>query len=285
VENLDRKKIEVMDPKEHLALAKAIPGEDKSWLTTGWLRGNEICASMRPSVVDWLIQVQQYLSLSDVTLHLAVANFDEVLSRVDFDRDEVQLLGLACLQLAAKVEEDCPPAPALLLPLTGGVYSKQDLARVEMEAIRALDWKLRKTTSAVFLHYYTEILGKGRKGIFKLAKAILDLCLTEPWYGTVKPSHLASTVLLAASYLLGKGWPEDLATTTGHCPTELLDKLVTILNMVQGGQVGDGVKEKHDKPLAKVQALGEESLKGIVKNAQKELERSEGVCEVSMILV
>jgi len=275
-----------MDPKEHLALAKAIPGEDKSWLATGWLRGSAICPDLRSSVLDWLIQVQQYLNLSDVTLHLAVANFDEVISRVDFDKDEVQLLGLACLQLAAKVEEDCPPAPALLLPLTGGVYSKQDLARVELEVLRALDWRLRKTTSAVFLHYYTEILGKGKKVIFKLARAILDLCLTETWYGTVQPSHLASTALLAASYLLGKGWPEELANTTGHCPTELLGKLVTVLNMVNGGQVGDGVKEKHDKSLARVKALGEESVKGIVKNAQKELEKIEDVRgTVQMILV
>jgi len=275
-----------MDPKEHLALAKSIPGEDKSWLTPGWLRGSEICPALRSSVLDWLIQVQQYLSLSDVTLHLAVATFDVVISRVDFDKDEVQLLGLACLQLAAKVEEDCPPAPALLLPLTGGVYTKQDLARVELEVLRALDWRLRKTTSAVFLHYYSEILGKGKKVIFKLARAILDLCVTETWYGTVQPSHLASTALLAASYLLGKGWPEELANTTGHCPTELLGKLVTVLNMVNGGQIGDGVKEKHDKSLARVIALGEESVKGIVKNAQKELEKIEDVRgTVPMILV
>ena len=79
---------------------------------------------MRSCVVDWLIQVQQYLSLSDVTLHPAV---DLVISHVDFDRHEVQLL-----QLAAKMEEDCVPAPSLLLPLTGGVFSKQDLARVEL---------------------------------------------------------------------------------------------------------------------------------------------------------
>jgi len=264
-----------MDPQDHLALAKAIPGEDQSWLTPGWLRGSDICPSSRACVVDWLIQVQQYLSLSDVTLHLAVANFDLVISRVDFEKEEVQLLGLACLQLAAKVEEDCPPAPALLLPLTGGVYTKQDLARVEQEVIRALDWRLRKTTSAVFLHYYSEIVGKGKKVVFKLARAILDLCLTEAWYGTVQPSHLASTVLLAASYLLGKGWPEDLANTTGHCPTQLLGKLCTVLNMVHGGEMGEGVKEKHDKALAKVKALGEESVNGIVKNVQEELARIE----------
>ena len=30
-----------MDPKEHLALAKAISGEDKSLVTPGWNRGND----------------------------------------------------------------------------------------------------------------------------------------------------------------------------------------------------------------------------------------------------
>ena len=177
--------------------------------------------------------------------------------------------------MAAKVEEDCAPAPSLLLPLTGGVYTKKDLARVELEVIRALNWRLRKTTSAVFLHYYSEIVGKGRKVVFRLARAILDLCLTETWYGTVQPSHLASTALLAASYLLGKGWPEDVATATGHCPMQLLDKLATVLNIVHGGQVGEGIKEKHDKALAKVKVLGEDSVKRIVKNVQREMARIE----------
>ena len=70
-----------------------------------------------------------YLSLSDITLHLAVANFDLVVSKVEVEEDEVQLLALACLSLAAKTEEDLPPAPELLLPLTGDIYDKADLAR------------------------------------------------------------------------------------------------------------------------------------------------------------
>jgi len=264
-----------MDPQDHLALAKAIPGENTSYLAPGWLRGSRICALTRSSVVDWLVQVQQYLILSDTTLHLAVANFDLVISLLDWDMEEIQLLGLACLQLAAKVEEDSAPAPSLLLPLAGGVYSKQDLARVELEVIRALDWRLRKTTSAVFLHYYSKIAGKGRKTVFKLARAVLDLCLTETWYGTVQPSHLASTALLAASYLLGNGWPEDLAIITGHCPMQLMDKLVTVLDIVNGGQVGEGVKDKHDKALGKVIALGAESVHRLVKSISEELGRSD----------
>ena len=124
-------------------------------------------------------QVQQYLSLSDQTLHLAVANFDLVLYQVDFEVEEVQLLGLVSLLLAAKVEEDLPPGPDLLLPLTGGVFTKADLARVEKEAVKTLNWKLRKTTAVVFLHYYSEIIGRSGRVVFKLGRAILDLCLEQ----------------------------------------------------------------------------------------------------------
>ena len=42
-----------------------------------------------------------------------------------------------------------------------------------------LNWKLRKTTAVVFLHYYSEIIGRTGKVVFKLARAILDLCLQQ----------------------------------------------------------------------------------------------------------
>ena len=42
---------------------------------------------------------------------------------------------------------------------------------------------------------------------------------------------LASSALLAASYLLGKEWPEDLANTNGHCPTQIMGKLVKVTTL------------------------------------------------------
>jgi len=261
-----------MDPQDHLVLAKAIPGEDQSWLAPGWLEGSNIDSSARRTVVDWLIQVQQYLSLSDATLHLAVANFDLVLSLVDFDMEEIQLLGLASLQLAAKVEEDCAPAPSLLVPLTGGAYSKQDLARMELEVIQTLNWRLRRTTSCVFLHYYSEISGKEKKPVFKLARAILDLCLLETWCGTLQPSHLASTALLAASHFLGKGWTEDLANITGHKQLKLMVQLDKVMAIVNRGQVGEGINGKHGKVLRKVTDI--KSANEIVNSVREDLARN-----------
>ena len=75
------------------------------------------------------------------------------------EKEEVQLLALVCLSLAAKTEEDCPPAPELLLPLTGDIYDKADLARVEKEAIKTLRWKLRGTQPFSFFTTSVRFLG------------------------------------------------------------------------------------------------------------------------------
>lgn len=243
-------------------------------MTRGWLNGSSVTQQSRATIVDWLIQVQQYLSLSDVTLHLGVANFDLVVNHVEVDEDEVQLVGLVCLNLAAKVEEDCPPSPELLLPLTGDIYDKTDLARIEKEAISALKWNLRRTTAVVFLHYYSEIVGRSGRSMFKMARAILDLCLGQTWYGTVVPSHLASTVLLAASYLEGAGWPQDMVKMTGHTADQLMASLVTVLNMVTSEEMGEGVTEKHSKAICKIQALGADSVRVMAKNVEQKI--SEG---------
>ena len=62
------------------------------------------------------------------------------------------------------------------------MYSRQDLARVEKEAITALKWKLRRTTAVVFLHYYSDIMGRPGRSVIKLARAMLDMCLEQTWY-------------------------------------------------------------------------------------------------------
>jgi len=258
-----------MDPQEHLDLARAIPGEDESWLKPGWLAGSDIDDDSRSVLVNWLIQVSSYLQLSDITLHLAVSHLDLVMNKVNVEMEEVQLMALACLQIAAKATEDSVPSPQLMLPLTGNMFTISDLARLEREVLVELNWRLVRQTPAVFLHYYSQIVGnKGR--LFRLARAVLDLCLTQTWYGTIKPSILASTALLTASYLQGSGWSVDLATTTRHHPRQLMVHLVRVLSLLVGGQVGEGVREKHGKVLAKLGVVGQETVNLIIRKVEGE---------------
>lgn len=262
-----------MDPQEHLDLARAIPGENESWLNPGWLAGSDIDGDSRSVLVNWLIQVSSYLQLSDITLHLAVSHLDIVMNKVNVEMEEVQLMALACLQIAAKTTEDSVPSAKLMLPLTGDLFTTSDLARLESEVLAELNWRLVRTTPAVFLHYYSQIIvNKGR--LFRLARAVLDLCLTQTWYGTIKPSLLASTALLAASYLQGSGWSADLANTTQHDPRHLMAHLVKVLALIQGEQVGEGVKDKHDKIWNKLGVVGQETINLIIRKVKGEHVRS-----------
>jgi hypothetical protein len=235
-----------MEKKVKLETTKLTPEEDESWLNPDWLTKTCLTPESRAGVVDWLIQVQQYLGLGDTCLHVAVATMDVALTKVKWDDEEVQLLALASLQLAAKMEEDVPPGPALLLPLAGDIYTRADLARIELEILQALDWKVQQTTGCVFLYFYADMAGKGMKPVFRIARAILDLCLLQDWYGCEKPSIVASACLAAANCVTGQPWTEDLTRITGCTLTEIASCLRLTLAAALHHQ-GEGFVEKHGK--------------------------------------
>ena len=80
-----------------------------------------------------------------------------------------------------QVEEDFVPAPSLLLPLLGGSEVERELengktekeealktrmvemARTERMILKALDFRLRASTAATFLHYFTQVYYKALK--------------------------------------------------------------------------------------------------------------------------
>jgi hypothetical protein len=52
------------------------------------------------------------------------------------------------------------------------------VCRTEVGLLRAVDWRLGQTTAVVFLHFYTELLGRSSRTQARLARALLDLALT-----------------------------------------------------------------------------------------------------------
>ena len=113
--------------------------------------------------------MSNYLNLSDITLHLSVCLFDRTLANAELDEKQLQLTALTCLLLASKVEEDFVPAPSLLLPLMGGSQEEKEetdpamkmrmgeMARTERMILKTLNFHLRTSTAATFLHYFTQV--------------------------------------------------------------------------------------------------------------------------------
>jgi len=252
---------------EQLQVALLVPGQDQAWLEANWLHGACVTASKRAGLVDWMVEVCCYLQLSDMTLYLAVSHLDLTLAAVELQEDQLQLLAVSCVGLAAKVEEDFVPSPQLLLPLLGGTVTKGDLAHMERTVLTALQFRLRHTTASTFLHYFTQLLPREARPLGRLARAILDLSLLAPWHGQVRPSYLAAAVLTLANCLLQESLdlPLTLAATLLHIPkllskdlhickvlpscTTLLHRLLTLL---ENSRQMHGVENKHSKVLGKL---------------------------------
>jgi len=269
-----------MEVTEQLQLALLEPGQDQAWLEVNWLHGACISASQRAGLIDWLVEVSNYLNLSDITLHLAVCLFDRTLANAELDEKQLQLTAITCLHLASKVEEDFVPAPSLLLPLLGGSQQERteelmkakmvEMARTERMILKALNFHLRASTAATFLHYFTQLLPQEARRVGRLAKAILDLSLLSPWYGQVRPSHLAAAVLTLANCLLQVplALPLNLAASLLQVPT-LLSKdlhlckvlpscttlLFRLITLLEAKEDMPGVLRKHNKVLGRLSPL------------------------------
>ena len=101
-----------------------------------------VTANMRMILVDWLIQVQYHLRLTQESLYLAISILDTVLHRRDVDPDKLQLVGVTALLVATKLEEYYPAEVGKLLHLTENSYTRTDVLNMERVLLQVLGFKV-----------------------------------------------------------------------------------------------------------------------------------------------
>uniref|UniRef100_A0A5B7AEE7 Putative cyclin D3-1 n=1 Tax=Davidia involucrata TaxID=16924 RepID=A0A5B7AEE7_DAVIN len=120
-------------------------------------------AEARREAVEWMLKVNAHYSFSALTAVLAINYLDRFLFSFHFQREKpwmIQLAAVACLSLAAKVEETQVP---LLLDLqveeTRYVFEAKTIQRMEILVLSTLQWKMNPVTPLSFLDYITRRLG------------------------------------------------------------------------------------------------------------------------------
>ena len=96
----------------------------------------DISHSMRSILVDWLVEVAEEYKLQTETLYLAVAYIDRFLSYMSVQRSKLQLVGTACMFIAAKYEEIYPPDVSEFVYITDDAYSKAELRSMELNILK-----------------------------------------------------------------------------------------------------------------------------------------------------
>ncbi|XP_003802199.2 cyclin N-terminal domain-containing protein 2, partial [Otolemur garnettii] len=164
-----------------------------------------VTPEMRALVVDWLVQVHEHLGLAGETLYLAVHLLDSYLRAGPVRLQRLQLLGVACLFLACKMEECVLPEPSSLCLLSAGSFSRTELLRAERRILNRLDFRLHHPGPLLCLRLFAALEGSGPQ-VMLLATYFLELSLLEAEASGWEPGRRAAAALsLAYRVLYGLG--------------------------------------------------------------------------------
>ncbi|KAK8568255.1 hypothetical protein V6N13_106190 [Hibiscus sabdariffa] len=112
----------------------------------------------RQDSINWILKVHAYYNFSPVTAFLSINYLDRFLSSQSLPLANgwpFQLLSVACLSLAAKMEE---PEVPLLLDLQvfepRFVFEPKTIQKMELRVMALLNWRLRSVTPFDYLHHF-----------------------------------------------------------------------------------------------------------------------------------
>ncbi|MED6134124.1 hypothetical protein PIB30_034439 [Stylosanthes scabra] len=143
-------------------ISELIEAEAQHMVAADYLRrcgDGSVDVSARLDAINWILKVQEFYSFHPVTAFLSINYMDRFLSLVSLPRGSsgwpFQLLSVACLSVAAKMEE--PQVPLLLdlqLFHRTFVFHPKTLQRMELCLMSNLKWTLRSVTPFHYLHCY-----------------------------------------------------------------------------------------------------------------------------------
>ncbi|KAI9125056.1 hypothetical protein K1719_003672 [Acacia pycnantha] len=148
IQSDERVRLMVVREKEHL------PRND--YLKR--LRSGDLELSVRKEALDWILKAHAYYGFGPLSFCLSANYLDRFLSTYELPRGKswtVQLLAVACLSLAAKLEEIEVP---LLVDLQVGepkfVFEAKTIERMELLVLSTLRWKMHALTPCSFIDYF-----------------------------------------------------------------------------------------------------------------------------------
>ncbi|KAI3991161.1 hypothetical protein MKX01_022382 [Papaver californicum] len=185
--------------------------------------------SVRKEAVKWILRVISHYSFSPLTAILSVNYLDRFLSGHHFQREKpwmTQLVAVACLSLAAKVEETQVP---LLLDFqveeSKYIFEAKTIKRMELLILSTLEWKMNPVTPISFLDHIIRRLGLSNNLHWKFLQRcehLLLLVVTDSMFFHYLPSVLATAVML---HVIDEVEPEN--------PMEYRNQLMTVLKLAK----------------------------------------------------
>lgn len=203
-------------------------------------RSHSLDASAREESVAWILKVQAYHGFQPLTAYLSVNYLDRFLYSRRLPQTNgwpLQLLSVACLSLAAKMEE--PLVPSLLdLQVEGAkfIFESKTIRRMELLVLGVLDWRLRSITPFSFIGFFAYKLDSSGSVIgFLISRAtqiilsnIQEASFLEYW-----PSCIAAAAILCAANEIPKLSLVDPERAESWCDGLSKEKIISCYQLMQ----------------------------------------------------
>ncbi|PKA47285.1 Cyclin-A1-1 [Apostasia shenzhenica] len=189
----------------------------------------DINANMRAILIDWLVEVAEEYRLVPDTLYLTVNYIDRYLSDNKINRQRLQLLGVACMLIAAKYEEICAPQVEEFCYITDNTYFKDEVLQMEANVLKFLKFEMTSPTAKCFLRRFVRVAQCSDEvpsslQLEFLANYLAELSLLEYSMLCHSPSRIAAASVFLAKFILQpskRPWNATLVHYTQYKPSEL----------------------------------------------------------------
>ncbi|KAL0853963.1 hypothetical protein Bca101_059115 [Brassica carinata] len=216
----------------------------------------DVNSTMRGILVDWLVEVSEEYRLVPETLYLTVNYIDRYLSGNLISRQKLQLLGVACMMIAAKYEEICAPQVEEFCYITDNTYLKDEVLDMESAVLNYLKFEMSAPTTKCFLRRFVRAAhGVHEAPLMQLecmASYIAELSLLEYTMLSHPPSLVAASAIFLAKYILDptrRPWNSTLQHYTQYRAMELRGCVKDLQRLSSNAHVSTlpAVREKYSQ--------------------------------------
>ncbi|KAI1708128.1 G2/mitotic-specific cyclin-B3 [Ditylenchus destructor] len=187
----------------------------------------------RPTLVDWLVEVQETFELNHETLYLAVKLIDLYLDRVPrVKRERLQLIASASVFISSKFDERSPPLIDDFIYISQDSYDREELLSMEREFLRTVNYDLGAPISYRYLRRFARV-SKIEMSTLTLARYILETSLMFLDFCRVSESLMGAASLLLALRMKKIGdWTPVLQKYSGYKQQQVEPLMFALNHMI-----------------------------------------------------
>ncbi|KAI0747008.1 cyclin-like protein [Daedaleopsis nitida] len=192
----------------------------------------DLAWKMRGILTDWLVQVHMRFRLLPETLFLCVNIIDRFLSTRVVSLAKLQLVGITCMFIAAKVEEIVAPSASNFLYCADSSYTESEILQAERYVLKTIDWNLSYPNPIHFLRRISKADDYNVQ-VRTIGKYLLEIQCLEWRLIAAPPSLLAAASIWLARLILGfPDWSANLAHYSSYRESDIIPTANLMLNYV-----------------------------------------------------